>query len=193
MQTRHKRVLVACEFSGIVRDAFLEVGCQAWSCDLRPCERGPARHLQTNALKMLRANWDLMIAHPPCTHLAISGARWFKDKKEEQEEAVKFFMALANANIKQIAIENPVSIMSTRWRQPDQIIDPWMFGHGEKKRTCLWLKNLPRLRPTEISLGREERVLYMSSKNKSDDRSRTYTGIAKAMAEQWSKTQASPS
>jgi len=130
--------------------------------------------------------WDLMIAFPPCTHLAVSGARWFKDKQAEQAKAIEFFMALADAPIPRIAIENPVGIMSTRWRKPDQIIQPWQFGHGETKATCLWLKNLPRLHPTEVVSGREGRVWRMPpGPNRWKDRSRFYPGIARAMAGQW--------
>ena len=130
--------------------------------------------------------WDLMIAHPPCTHLAVSGARWFKDKKEEQALALDFVRLLLQAPIHRIAIENPVSVISTRIRKPDQIIQPWQFGHGETKTTCLWLQNLPPLQPTNIVEGREQRIHKMSpSKNRWKERSRTYQGIAKAMAEQW--------
>jgi hypothetical protein len=127
-----------------------------------------------------------MIAFPPCTHLAVSGARWFKDKRKEQAEAIEFFMLLANANIPRIAIENPIGIMSTRWRKPDQIIQPWQYGHGETKATCLWLKNLPLLRPTNIVDGREARIHKMPpSPERGKLRSITYAGIAAAMAEQW--------
>lgn len=130
--------------------------------------------------------WDLMIAHPPCTHLAVSGARWFTEKRQEQGDAIRFFMALANAPINRIAIENPISIMSTHWRKPDQIIQPWQFGHGETKATCLWLKNLAELVPTNIVEGRESKVWKMApSPDRWKERSRTYPGIAKAMAEQW--------
>jgi len=127
-----------------------------------------------------------MIAHPPCTHLAVSGARWFKDKKREQEEALEFVRKLLAAPIPKIAIENPISVISTRIRKPDQIIQPWMFGHGETKATCLWLKNLPLLKPTDVVEGRENRIHRMSpGPNRARERSRTYKGIAKAMAEQW--------
>jgi len=182
------RVLIACEFSGIVRDSFKKMGHYALSCDLLPTER-PGNHIHGDVLNIFDDyvwKWDLMIAFPPCTHLAVSGARWFKDKLEEQKEAIDFFMALANADIPKIAIENPVGIMSTKWRKPDQIIQPWQFGHGETKATCLWLKNLPPLKPTNIVNGRENRIHKMPpSKNRGKLRSITYQGIADAMAEQW--------
>lgn len=179
------KVLIACEFSGIVRDAFIAKGHDAMSCDLLPTER-PGPHYHGDVLEILNDGWDMMIAHPPCTRLAVSGARWFKDKMTEQAEAIKFFMALANALILKIAIENPVSIMSTKWRKPDQIIQPWQFGHGETKATCLWLKNLPPLQPTNTVDGREQRIHKMPpSENRWRERSRTFPGIAAAMAEQW--------
>jgi len=155
------------------------------SCDLLPSET-PGMHSQGDVLEILDEGWDLMIAHPPCTHLAVSGARWFKDKQTEQQEAIEFFMSLVNAPIDKIAIENPISIMSSRYRKPDQIIQPWQFGHGETKATCLWLKNLPKLVPTNIVEGREQRVHKMPpSPDRWKERSRTYQGIADAMAEQW--------
>lgn len=179
------KVLVACEFSGIVRDAFNARGHDAWSCDLLLTEN-PGNHIRDNVLKHLDEGWDLMIAHPPCTHLAVSGARWFKDKQQEQKEAIDFFMALVNAPIPKIAIENPIGIMSTHYRKPDQIIQPWMFGHGETKATCLWLKGLPKLKPTNIVGGREGKVHRMPpSPDRWKNRSRTYQGIANGMAEQW--------
>lgn len=179
------RVLVACEFSGLVREAFRDIGHDAWSCDLLPTEIAGA-HLEEDVLRVIKQGWDLMIGHPPCTHLAVSGARWFKDKEQEQREAIEFFMKLANAKIEKIALENPISIMSTKWRKPDQIIQPWQFGHGETKATCLWLKNLPLLQPTNIVEGRESRVHKMPpSENRWRERSRTFEGIAKAMAKQW--------
>ena len=180
------RVLVACEFSGIVRDAFAVRGHDAWSCDLLPTER-PGQHICGDVLGVLGDGWDLMIAHPPCTRLAVSGARWFRDKQQEQEEAVEFFMVFVNAPIPRIAVENPVSIMSTRYRKPDQIVQPWWFGHGETKATCLWLKNLPPLEPTAIVNGREPRVHRMPpGPDRWRERSRTYPGFAEAMATQWS-------
>jgi hypothetical protein len=181
------RVLIACEFSGIVREAFKRAGHEAWSCDLLPTEI-PRNHIQDDVLNHLNEGWDLMIAHPPCTHLAVSGARWFKFKPSEQEEALIFVKKLMNAPIPKICIENPVSVISSKIRKPDQIIQPWMFGCGETKATCLWLKNLPKLQPTKITEGREGRVWKMPpSKDRWKDRSRTFQGIAEAMAEQWGK------
>jgi hypothetical protein len=179
------KVLIACEFSGIVRDAFLRKGHIALSCDLLPTEQeGP--HFQGNVLNILHDGWDLMIAHPPCTHLAVSGARWWKSKQAEQAEALDFIRELLNAPISRIALENPISRISTAIRKPDQIVQPWMFGHGETKATCLWLKNLPPLKPTNIVTGREARIHRMApSVTRWKDRSRTYYGIAEAMAEQW--------
>lgn len=179
------KVLVACEFSGTVRDAFIKLGHEAVSCDLLPTDKeGP--HIQGNVLDILDQGWDLMIAHPPCTHLAVSGARWFKDKQVEQKQAIDFFMALINAPIPKIAVENPISIMSTKYKKPTQIIQPWQFGHGETKATCLWLKNLPKLETTNIVDGREPRVHSLPpSKDRWKLRSITYQGIADAMAEQW--------
>ena len=218
------RILVACEFSGVVRDAFRARGHDAWSCDLLPSER-PGPHIQGDVLPRLGDGWDLMIAHPPCTHLAVSGARWFKDKQREQAEALDFVRALLAAPVPRIALENPVSIISSRIRKPDQIIQPWQFGHGETKTTCLWLKGLPPLQPTDIVVPewavREDGSIHLSAKGKRDNpthfltgrttrilkgeqlkqwdrihreppsperwrnRSRTYAGIATAMAEQW--------
>lgn len=179
------RVLVACEFSGIVREAFRERGHDSWSCDLLPTEI-PGQHIEGNVLDVLDDGWDLMIAHPPCTHLAVSGARWFKDKIEEQNEALEFVRLLLDADIPRRCIENPKSIISTRIRKPDQIIQPWMFGHGEVKGTHLWLTGLPNLVPTDIVSGRTPKVhLESPGPERWKNRSRTYTGIAKAMAEQW--------
>lgn len=181
------RVLVACEFSGTVRDAFTALGHDAWSCDLLPTEK-PGNHIQGDVLGFLGGGWDLMIAHPPCTHLAVSGARWFKDKQAEQAEALAFVQALLNAPIARIALENPISIISSRIRKPDQIIHPWQFGHGETKATCLWLKGLQPLEPTNIVEGREAKVHRMPpGPDRWKERSRTYQGIADAMAAQWGK------
>lgn len=180
------RVLVACEFSGIVRDAFLAKGHNAWSCDLLPSEGDTERHYPCDVREVLGLGWELMVAHPPCTHLAVSGARWFKDKLKEQEEALSFVKLLLDAPIPRIALENPVSIISTRIRKPDQTIQPWQFGHGEVKRTCLWLKGLPKLVPTNIVSGREQRVWKAApGPNRWKERSRTLSGIAAAMALQW--------
>lgn len=188
VQTIYKcdKVLVACEFSGIVRDAFTARGHDAWSCDLLPTEK-PGNHYQGDIRDMLLADdWDILIAHPPCTHLAVSGARWFKEKRTEQEEALEFVRLLLNAPIPKIALENPISIISSKVRKPDQIIQPWQFGHGETKATCLWLKNLPLLKPTNIVEGRDNRVHKESpSPERWKNRSRTLTGIAEAIAHQW--------
>jgi len=178
-------VLIACEFSGIVREAFKAKGHDALSCDLLPSEI-PGNHYQGDVRDIIDNGFDLMIAHPPCTHLAVSGARWFKDKKVEQKEALDFVRFLMDANIPKIAIENPISIISSHIRKPDQIIQPWQFGHGETKKTCLWLKNLPLLQPTNIVDGRKDRIHKLPpSENRWKERSRTYEGIAKAMADQW--------
>ena len=179
------KVLVACEYSGRVRDAFLSLGHDALSCDLLPTDVvGP--HYQGDIRDILNNGWDLMIAHPPCTHLAVSGARWFKDKQVEQAEALDFVRLLLEAPIPKIALENPISIISSRIRKPDQIIQPWWFGHGETKATCLWLKGLPKLVATDVVEGREARVHKMSpSENRWKERSRTYEGVAQAMAQQW--------
>jgi site-specific DNA-cytosine methylase len=183
------RVLVACEESQAVTKAFRYKGHEAYSCDIVDCSGGyPEWHLKKNVLNILDNNWDMIIAFPPCTHLAVSGARWFKDKREEQKQAIEFFIALANAPCHKIAIENPIGIMSTKYRKPDQIIQPWQFGHGETKATCLWLKKLPLLIPTNIVEGREQRIWKMpSSKDRAKLRSKTFEGIAQAMADQWGK------
>jgi hypothetical protein len=180
------KILIACEFSGIIREAFKAKGHDAWSCDLSPSEI-PGQHIQWDVLQVLENHdWDMMIAHPPCTYLAVSGARWFKDRIQQQQDALNFVQKLMNAAIDKICIENPVSVISTHIRKPDQIIQPWMFGHGETKKTCLWLKNLPLLLPTNIVEGRENRVHRMPpSENRGRERSRTYAGIGSAMADQW--------
>ena len=181
------KVLVACEYSGIVRDAFIKKGHNAMSCDLLPTDK-PGPHYTGNIRDVLDYPWDLMIAHPPCTHLSVSGARHFERKKLEglQQSAISFFMMLAKSDIPAIAIENPVCVMSSVWRKPDQIIHPWQYGHGETKATCLWLKNLPKLIPTNIVDGREARIHKMPpSKDRWKLRSETYQGIADAMAMQW--------
>ena len=186
------RILIACEYSGIVRDAFLRMGHDALSCDLLPTER-PGPHYQGDVRDILGDGWDLMIAHPPCTDLAVSGARHFWRKQPQQAEALAFVRYLLAAPIPRIALENPVSIISTRIRQPDQTIQPWQFGHGETKATCLWLKNLPLLTPTNEVDGREPRVhLLPPSPDRWKERSRTYQGIADAMAAQWSAALALP-
>jgi hypothetical protein len=196
------RVLVACEYSGRVREAFRARGHDAWSCDLLPAEDGSEFHIQYDALHVIRDGcplrsshfvafampWDMLIAHPPCTHLAVSGARHFEAKRADgrQQKAIDFFLALAHAPIPRIAIENPVCIMSSIWREPDQAIQPWWFGHGETKATCLWLKGLPPLIPTRIVAGRHPRVHLMPpGPDRWKERSRTYEGVAEAMAQQW--------
>jgi len=181
------KVLIACEESQAVCIAFRERGHEAYSCDILPCSGGhPEWHIQCDVLSYLNEGWDMMIAFPPCTHLAVSGARWFKFKKKEQEEAIIFFMQFVCSGINKIAIENPIGIMSTHYRKPDQIIQPWMFGHGETKATCLWLKNLPLLKPTNIVEGREGRIWKIPpGPERSKIRSKTYLGFARAMAEQW--------
>ena len=193
------KVLVACEYSGIVRDAFAAKGHDAWSCDILPTE-SPGNHFQGDVLEHLDKGWDLMIAHPPCTHLAVSGARWFTEGKKPwslQEEALDFVTKLLNAPIDKIALENPVSVISTKIRKPNQIIQPFEYGHDVTKKTCLWLKNLPNLKPTKIvkpdivlvNGKKMSRMHYESfklpSKERSKVRSKFYTGIAQAMADQW--------
>lgn len=180
-------VLVACEFSGIVRDAFAVRGHNAMSCDLLPSERN-GRHYQGDVGSIWACSWDLLIAHPPCTHLAVSGARWFKDKQQEQAEAIRFVESLWDCVIPRICIENPVGVLPrlSKLGKATQWVQPWQFGHGETKKTGLWLKNLPPLEPTEIVEGREGRVWKMPpGPDRWKDRSRTFQGIADAMAEQW--------
>ena len=171
-----------------VRRAFAARGHDAWSCDLLPTEGIPDFHIQGDCLSLLNQDWDLLIAHPPCTHLAVSGARWFKEKQQEQLEALEFVRKLLSAPIPKIALENPISIISSRIRKPSQIIQPWQFGHGEVKATCLWLKNLLLLVSTNVVSGRMPRVHYASpGPDRWKERSRTLPGIAAAMAEQWGK------
>lgn len=185
MAESHIKVLIACEFSGVVREEFTKLGHNAWSCDLLDTEI-PGNHYQGDVLEYLDQGWDLMIAHPPCTYLARSGARWWKGKEHLQAEAIEFVRVLLEAPIPRIVIENPIGRLSTALRKPDQIIQPWMFGHGETKATCLWLKNLPPLQPTEIVEGRSNRIHNVpETKDRWKIRSRTYPGIAKALAEQY--------
>ena len=192
------KVLIACEFSGIVRDAFAAQGHDAWSCDLLDTERPNGNHIKGDVRDILDNGWDIMIAHPPCTHLAVSGARWFKEKQREQAEALEFIRQLLKAPIGKIALENPVGVINTKVRKPDQTIQPWMFGDEAQKATCLWLKNLPPLYSTKIV---DKGEMYISKNGKkrggawtmklppSPDRwkirSRTFQGIAAAMAKQW--------
>lgn len=186
------RVLVGCEFSGVVRSAFRAAGHNAWSCDLLPADDG-GPHLCGDVRDVVGMGWDMAIFHPPCTHLAVSGARWFKNKQREQAEALEFVGLLLAAPIHSICLENPVSIISTRFRKPDQIIQPWMFGHPEQKATCLWLRNLPPLVPTNVLPARDQwdnqtpsgQNKLGPSKDRWRLRSKTYEGIAAAMAEQW--------
>lgn len=201
------KVLIACEFSGIVRDAFAAKGHDAWSCDLLPTEK-PGNHIQVDVLEILDKDWDLLIAHPPCTDLAVSGAAWFEKKMVKQRQAIFFFLALANAPIKRICIENPIGIMSTFWRKPDQIIQPYYFGDEAQKTTCLWLKNLPKLFHNKsrdlfndkTHVGKGEMVEFSSGnimpkwyadawklpkEERQKLRSKTFCGIADAMADQW--------
>lgn len=183
------KVLIACEFSGVVREVFRAKGHDAWSCDLIPDEGDGSHHLQEDALFVMRATpWDMMIAFPPCTDLCVSGARWFKEKIADgrQQRSIEFFLKLANCSIPKIAIENPIGIMSRHYRKPDQIFQPWWFGHGETKATCLWLKNLPILTATNYVKGRFARVHRETpGAERWKNRSRTLIGVAQAMAEQW--------
>ncbi len=185
------RVLVACEFSGIVRDAFKARGHDAWSCDLLPTER-EGQHIQGNVLEILADGWDLMIAHPPCTYLCNSGVRWLKSQPDRWDKMIKaavFFRRLLLCDIPSIAIENPIMhkyAVKIIGRRQNQIIQPWQFGHGETKATCLWLTNVPKLNPTRLVTGREARIHKMPpNKDRGKDRSRTFQGIADAMAAQW--------
>lgn len=187
-----RRALIGCEESGKVREAFRQRGIDAVSCDLVPARDGSRYHLQKDLLEAIEQDgpWDLLVAFPPCTDLAVSGAAWFEEKRNDgrQERALEFVLRLLLAPIKHIGLENPISIISSRIRPPDQIIHPWQFGHGETKATCLWLKNLPLLEPTNVVDGRYPRMHRMPpSPTRARDRSETYAGIAEAMAEQWSE------
>ena len=184
------KVLVACESSGTVREAFRKLGHEAISCDLLPADDMSEYHIQGDAIDVIRdGQWDIVIAHPPCTHLAVSGARWFAEKRKDgrQQEGIALFYSIRDAcGDTPYAIENPIGIMSSLWRKPDQIIQPWQFGHGETKATCLWLQGLPKLEPTNVVDGREARIHKLPpSKDRWKIRSKTYQGIADAMAEQW--------
>jgi hypothetical protein len=197
-QSQRLKVIILFECSGIAREAFAKKGHWVTSVDFQPSEipcSKYSQHWQVDARDVISFNsddndpWDLMIAFVPCDHLAVSGARWFAEKKADgrQGDAIKLFMEVVNYPVEKICIENPVGIMSTLYRKPDQIVQPWMFGHGETKATCLWLKNLPKLVPTTIVEGREDRVHKMPpSEHRARDRARTYQGIADAMAAQWS-------
>lgn len=200
------KILIACEYSGIVRDAFAASGHDVTSCDLEPSESA-GKHYRGDVMDIINDGWDMMIAHPPCTYLTVTGNKWFKEeyrerfptRERDREDAKNFFMLLANAPIPRIAIENPIGIMSSAWRKPDQIIHPYQFGHEATKATCLWLKNIPRLEPTNI-VSKGEFVTYKSGKRctkwyadaakhdpimRAKIRSRTFPGIAQAMAAQW--------
>lgn len=183
------RILVACEESQAVTRELRRLGHEAYSCDIEPCSGGhPEWHLQQDVTQLLKIKWDMVIAFPPCTDLAVSGARYFEQKRKNgrQQKSIEFFMMFANCGCPKTAIENPIGIMSGIYRKPDQIIQPWQFGHGETKRTCLWLKGLTKLKPVDIVPGREQRIWKMPpGKDRAKTQSKTYPGIAKAMAEQW--------
>lgn len=199
------KVLIACEFSGVVREAFRKRGHDAWSCDILPTEI-PGDHIQDDVLNHLDDGWDMMIAHPPCTYLTCAGNKWFKpeykdrfpDRGKKREEAIKFFVEIFNANVGKICMENPIGVLSTRVRKPDQIIQPYQFGHIDRKSTCLWLKNLPKLEPTNVvepkiktnrngktASVHHDAALRLPASERWKARSRTYQGIADAMANQW--------
>lgn len=191
-------ILIACEESQTVCKAFRALGHNAYSCDIQPCSGDqPEWHICDDVKAHLHRGWDLMIGHPPCTHLAVSGARWFKDGSKPlhlQDEAMEFFMDLWHAPINHICLENPISVISSRFRKPNQIIHPWQFGHAEQKATCLWLKNLPKLKHTRIVYDemmllpiKERTRIHWLGSNKSKERSKTFQGIADAMASQWSE------
>ena len=200
------KILIACEFSGTVREAFAAKGHDAWSCDIEPTDI-PGNHYQGDVKEILKKGWDMMIAHPPCTYLTVTGNKWFKPeykdrfptRQQDRKDAIKFFMMLAEAPIDKIVIENPIGIMSTTYKKPNQIIHPWQFGHEASKSTCLWIKGLPNLEPTNI-VGKGEFVTYKSGKRmtkwyadaaskppkeRAKIRNTTFTGIAQAMANQW--------
>lgn len=183
------KILIACEMSGRCREAFAAKGHDAWSCDIKPCEQGSLFHIVADWREAYKlAAWDLVLAFPPCTDLCVSGARHFAAKQADgrQQASIEFFMEFTRLDCKW-AIENPVGIMSSHYRKPDQIIQPWMFGHGETKATCLWLNGLPKLKPTNFVEGREARIHRMPpGPNRATERSRTFQGIANAMADQWS-------
>jgi hypothetical protein len=188
-EKRMPKVLIACEESQAVTIEFRKLGIEAFSCDIESCSGGyPDWHIKGDVSPLLSENWSMIIAFPPCTHITSSGARYFKLKKLDgrQQQGIDFFLQFTKINCPKVAIENPIGIMSSIYRKPDQIIQPWQFGHPETKATCLWLKGLPKLQPTNIVEGREHRIWRIPpSKDRAKLRSKTYTGIAKAMAEQW--------
>ena len=190
------KVLIACEESQAVAKEMRVLGIEAFSCDLEPCSGGyPEWHIQGDVTPLLEQQWDMVIAFPPCTDLSVSGARWFKEKQADgrQQKSIEFFLQFTRLSCKW-AIENPIGVMSTTFRKPDQIIQPWQFGHGETKATCLWLNGLPKLIPTDVVEGREQRIWKMPpSPDRGKQRSKTFTGIAKAMASQWGTLLLSPS
>lgn len=191
------KILVACEESQAVTKEFRRLGHEAYSCDIAPCSGGhPEWHLQQDVLPLLKEKWDMIIAFPPCTDLAVSGAAWFEQKRRDgrQQKSIDFFMRFANANCGKVCIENPIGIMSSQWRKPDQIVQPWMFGHPESKATCFWLKGLPLLKETEnvkpifdsLPKNKQQRIHYLPpTKDRSMLRSKTFYGIAKALATQY--------
>lgn len=181
------RILIACEFSGTVRDEFLKRGHDAWSCDIIDCDKGPARHIKDDVRNVLKDKWDIIIAHPPCTNLCVSGARWWKDKGEEcLVDAIGLVMSIWNSDCEKVVIENPVGRLSSLWMKPSQIIHPWQHGHGETKKTCLWIRGLPLLVPRNIVSGRDSRIHHMPpGVDRWKSRSKTYIGIARSMAMQW--------
>ena len=197
------RVLIGCEESQTITKAFRELGHEAYSCDIQPCSGGhPEWHIQADVLEIIKLQvWDLAIFHPDCTYLTVSANKWFKDQPEREsgtlvgkarrqarEDAIDFFMKLYNCDIPHIAVENPIGVMSSRFRKPDCIVQPWQFGHGETKATCFWLNDLPPLKPTNIVEEREQRLHRLPpSKDRAKLRSKTYEGIGKAIAEQWSE------
>lgn len=208
IKKKNKKILIACEESQAITIEFRKLGYEAFSCDLQDCSGGhPEWHIKGDVMNIIDQGWDLMIAHPPCTYMASSGVRWLshpddKDlpfekrrphpkyplRRDDMQKSIKFVKDLYNSNIKYVAIENPIGVLSTQWRKPDQIIQPWQFGHGETKATCLWLKNLPLLQPTNIVEGREQKMWKLPpSEDRGKLRSKTYKGIAEAIAIQWSK------
>lgn len=197
------KIIVGCEESQAVTIELRKLGHEAYSCDLKECSGGyPEWHLQMDVFQAIELKkWDMGIFFPDCTYLTISANKWYKDqperksgtlvgekRREAREKGIEFFMKLYNSNIPKLSLENPIGVMSSRFRKPNQVLQPWMFGHGETKATCLWLKGLPNLKPTDIVDGREQRLHRLpKTKDRAELRSKTFPGIAKAMAEQWTK------